>query len=808
MGQIASQLDYAFRDFSTDGIAASKAAPIKKFEVRKIGPIIEAQIANAALAGGDLEAAEALIAPLLGLAEAARDQAQSANEQLTVAIADIPNQVAGQLSSAVAAATADATTQAGIATAKAAETLLARDQAADLVVPENTFVAADLATARASGEAAVAEGTYFRAVGSAEGEAETRLRTSGGSALLYRENTKSAFSSSDPDKGASFVQTLRPGTVQDFVRGRIPSVTDIDPTIAIDGTGDQAAKLNAVLDGTYPDVLFTAEHHIKVNGQITPARSVNIHAELGAHLDGGGATGSFPDDAVLCAMGAVPVKIPGGLALGTYVRGSVALQFAGPHGLAVGDLFMIYNPTDGSYNAARANYRAGEYCEVITVDSPTEVTLARPLVGSYASADVDIYKVADPYIGDFGPLKVTAPGAGANAGVMGILVRHCRDNIFDRTYACGSGHASFVILNAYKATGRVFGDQWLPGDGGTQYGCVVGSSYIESLTGIFRGWRHGIAQGGDNHFSIPTRARIHNFVATNHPSQSGISAADWHGDSEDCVYEDGVCVNGGLNCAGDRNTARSIKIYGGVRCIGILGRELKGFSHTFDDIELVTSINDASRGALCDIGGNSIASGRFTTRGGTLRMSRIRVEAINQTGPLTSVRNRGTYNTDESQGAAPSINFSVVIDDVEAIAPSISNATVVSSVSGSAAQRVQVTNLRGTGNKRPLVLGAPELARPTLVRQDTQTGTDPINVTTATGDHIGSIENFPWEFAKPPQLIFDLSDVTTDAVDRVVATRFSVSEAARRFRVTRCDQAANFGQAKAFDISWTARLWE
>src|SRR5690606_37409495 len=66
----------------------------------------------------------------------------------------------------------------------------AAQMAADLVAAENIFVAADLATARSDGEAGTITGTYFKAVGVAEGEAEIRVRTSGGSDLLYVEMTK------------------------------------------------------------------------------------------------------------------------------------------------------------------------------------------------------------------------------------------------------------------------------------------------------------------------------------------------------------------------------------------------------------------------------------------------------------------------------------------------------------------------------------------------------------------------------------------------------------------------------------------
>ncbi len=90
---------------------------------------------------------------------------------------------------------ARATTEADRAEAASALSQLAAEQAADLVLPENRFVAADITTAVANGEAATAVGTYFVAAGVAEGEAQTRQRTSGGSTLIYAVMTKAQVES-------------------------------------------------------------------------------------------------------------------------------------------------------------------------------------------------------------------------------------------------------------------------------------------------------------------------------------------------------------------------------------------------------------------------------------------------------------------------------------------------------------------------------------------------------------------------------------------------------------------------------------
>lgn len=66
---------------------------------------------------------------------------------------------------------------------------LARDQAADLVLPQNIFVDVDLAEA----EAEVEEGTVFKVIDTSTGMADVRIRSAAGSDLLYQEATAAAL---------------------------------------------------------------------------------------------------------------------------------------------------------------------------------------------------------------------------------------------------------------------------------------------------------------------------------------------------------------------------------------------------------------------------------------------------------------------------------------------------------------------------------------------------------------------------------------------------------------------------------------
>ena len=133
---------------------------------------------------------------------------------------------------------------------------MAKDQITDLVKPENIFVDLPLATA----EAAVETGTYFKLVLSAEGTAEVRQRTAGGSDLLYSENTAAALRSSDPVKGAALIGLPDGSTVQDALPRKRYTLKQMGVNYA--STADQHTALDRALTIASEDMLtLVAEPH-------------------------------------------------------------------------------------------------------------------------------------------------------------------------------------------------------------------------------------------------------------------------------------------------------------------------------------------------------------------------------------------------------------------------------------------------------------------------------------------------------------------------------------------------------------------
>lgn len=122
-----------------------------------------------------------------------------------------------------------------VAIAAKEEAELARDQAADLVLPQNIFSTGTLAAA----EASVAIGINFKWVH--DGVADIRKRTSGGSDLLYQEATTAALAASD---GAKFLGHRS----RDVGAALDDRLNILDYGVVVNNAADNASSLNAVAE--------------------------------------------------------------------------------------------------------------------------------------------------------------------------------------------------------------------------------------------------------------------------------------------------------------------------------------------------------------------------------------------------------------------------------------------------------------------------------------------------------------------------------------------------------------------------------
>jgi hypothetical protein len=581
----------------------------------------------------------------------------------------------------------------------------------------------------------------------------------------------------------------------------IPLVVEIYPEwfgAAGDGITDDTTAIQKALDSGAKTISLSAKTYF-VSDQLTVPKDVSL---IGRGRNAtiisaeGNTTGAFTENAVVCKFGDEPTQISA-LAL-NVVKTQNILTFASNHNLAVGDVILIYNLTDASWNSNRTYYRAGEYCTIAEVTSPTEVILENGLYDNYLAADVNIYKCDGYCSGVLRGFTAIAPGAGPKGAVRAIAIEYGHKIELDDLGAKNSDHASFGISKSYKVNGRALDCfQWSESPGfGTQYGLVIGNSQECDITGTFVGWRHGITMGGGEDYGIPCRAvNVHDFVAKKR--NGSIAAADWHGNCEFCIYENGQVFGGGLNIAGNNNRISGIKALGNTMML-ILGREILGCNHVVENIECYASDAVVGRG-LINIGANETAmDGTMTRYGGQFIFRNIHITApyITQNFNIF-IRNRGFVAED----------WDVLCDNIVYDAPNIRGSygcITVNTMSGNNPRHIQATNIMlssNVGNK--LVLGAQDAT--SLVRQDGLAGQIIWAVTTAESNKSNAV-TFIRGFSKKPAVVIGLNQHTTGQ-GLLTAYALTVTRTAFTARVERID-TNNFHSDMDVAASWAATLWE
>ena len=600
---------------------------------------------------------------------------------------------------------------------------------------------------------------------------------------------------------ASELQTAAAGVgaITRTVLDKLRDVVNVRDFGAVgDGVADDTSALNAAFSSGAKTVQIAAGTY-RVTGSVIIPAAVSVIGEgssITTITAAGNTTGTFITDSTVTKEGAVPTQIAS--LSTTATKGGTTLTFSSGHGLAAGDVALIYNPTDGSFNPSRPTYRAGEFVTVASVTSPTEVVLEQPLFDTYTAAAVNVYKCAGMATGLLRGFAVVAPGTTQREVVRGLTVLWAHKITLEDIAARNSGNASLALTLSYKITGRTLDcHQRYTSTLGTHYGLAGANIQDADLSGAFTGARHGISFGGGAIFSIPVRAvRVHDFVARN---ESGvIAAADWHGNVEHCVYELGVCYGGGFNLAGNNNRVSNCKVYGAGSVASLIyGREILGCNHVFESIEYQTS----SAGIPIDVGVNSAPMNATVTRyGGRMVFRDIHIEAPAATSHGINIRNRGfTAET-----------WDLITDQITYIAPAVTGATVcavrLDTISGNAPARVAATNIVTSPNvTSDLGLGQPADAG-VLVRQSPQEGAFPITTDTSIGI-VDTPVTFPRKFAKIPVVMTNpTNDITSS--DRCGSVARGVSATGFTARYRRIDQVGNFSGAITLSVMWAAHVNE
>lgn len=370
--------------------------------------------------------------------------------------------------------------------------------------------------------------------------------------------------------------------------------------IVADGVTTETARLQAAIDAARAAgaALFLPMGAIVCDAELDISGAEIVGAP-GAVLDfTGAAPANFPNNACLFAAGDL-MQLP---ALAADVAAlTTTVTFAAAPELAPGDVFAIYNPADGSFNAARPQYRAGEWCRVVAVAGAV-VTLAAPLRAGYAAADVGTYRLAPTTVQLEG---VEVRGLGTTDAVAVVEVSRAVDCSFARLRLSGTQWAHLLVdrtVGAVVHDVRAFDDGPV---GATNYGIAIDSSSEVLVSGCrAQVRRHAVTLNQrDVVCGVPCRKVIVDgsfLTGTDH------TALDAHGGCEDYWFTNNVCC-GGITAGGDRGTISKCYASGSATSSGSAVRftETIGADFTLADCAIEETVPLGSNRGLVDWGGNT-----------------------------------------------------------------------------------------------------------------------------------------------------------------------------------------------------------
>jgi hypothetical protein len=282
-------------------------------------------------------------------------------------------------------------------------------------------------------------------------------------------------------------------------------------------------------------------------------------------------------------------------------QGSLTVTFASTPSLSVDDVFVIFNPTAYSWSGFRPDYKAGEWCQVDGI-SGNDVSVTNPLYDGYLPVDVDVYKLTSPTVSlrnfrvkgttVLGLIKVSLCNRPLIENVSGYLENNSIV-YYDRCYMPTS-----INLNLFNK-----------GDGGDDYGLAIGNSqHARTIGGNFYARRHAITHGGGGSIGCVTTRDSRVIGATlKNDINSATQAADYHGNTEDCVF-DGCTIYNGILLGGKNNRYTDCNITTSLNGIVSYAGEIKGGLQEIANCKIWAGGDPSAIGrGIIDFGGNSSA---------------------------------------------------------------------------------------------------------------------------------------------------------------------------------------------------------
>lgn len=392
-----------------------------------------------------------------------------------------------------------------------------------------------------------------------------------------------------------------------YARTAAEATAGVTPTYYYYPPGD-VRRYGAVLDGVTDDTAalqrwasvdqprFGRRGTAKVSGQITfAANTLNI--------DGGGmvidasAGGTFTDLSVIYCTGSLTQIADLSVSPAAKAR---SLTFGSAHGRTAGDVCIIYNPTDYSWNTSYTYSRAGEFFRVAYVSSTTALKTDNPLHAGYTAANVDVYVMAKNEV-NIQNLTVVAPDTG---NIRPFRLRLATKVTIRDVSASGSNVIQIDLDRCYAV--RIDGvhiDNRKQVIAAT-YGLSIGNSQHVTVSGSqINATRHAVNIGGDDLTgSVPNRdINIEGCTLRNDAAFTSVPCADIHANCEGVTY-------------------RGNRIYGGG---SLNGKDCAYIDNTFEECDV--NVGAMLQGGSQWVGGYAKVIGNTFIAGGLYAYGLIRL---------------------------------------------------------------------------------------------------------------------------------------------------------------------------------------
>lgn len=358
--------------------------------------------------------------------------------------------------------------------------------------------------------------------------------------------------------------------------------------------------------------LSAGETHTLSSGTTT----ISIPANTDIRVDGDGpaiidaSAVTLTGFGLFTSIGTLGSSLGGGLS-GSVTAGALSVTLNSGPSVSAGDLLILRNSADQSWNGDNASYRQGEFLVVKSISGST-VTFSSSVIDSYSSS-CTLHKVTPTTTKIVGNIEIR--GNTADTGnIPTIFLKYGRGNVIDGVQLVNTTATCVEFSDCYDYEYVSTPGKYASDSGSIQSsGVIAGGQNGFIHDSVLHASRHGGSTGGGG----TVVSRFIKFERCDIASRQA-AAADFHGCAEFCEYRS-CKIDGGVNLSGARNKIVDCDIFPHASVTSLINMEAnKSIDHTIEGNRfhmrgaVVRYVIDAN--ASTDINANTTEAGTLVFR--------------------------------------------------------------------------------------------------------------------------------------------------------------------------------------------------